>query len=154
MRITYAIEIDAPVEEVFELVETPEKMGLWIDGLEVNEFPPGYDRTNPVGTRFQQGIRESGRLGRFEGEVTAYERLRRFGIRLAGRRFTADVDYRLTPLPGKTRVDYTSEMHFNSLADRLMAKAFRHLAEGIIRNQMWKLKRVAEGTEAPHPEVM
>ncbi|HVS00154.1 MAG TPA: SRPBCC family protein, partial [Thermoanaerobaculia bacterium] len=139
MRFTYAIEIDAPVEEVFELVETPEKMELWIDGLEVNEFPPGYDRTNPVGTRFQQGIRESGRLGRFEGVVTAYEKLRRFGIRLMGRRFTADVDYSFTPLPGKTRVDYASAIHFQSFADRLMAKAFRHLAEGIIRNQMWRL---------------
>lgn len=154
MRFTYAIEIDAPVEEVFELVETPEKMELWIDGLEVNEFPRGYDRSNPVGTRFRQGIRESGRLSRFDGVVTAYERLRRFGIRLEGRRFVAKVDNRFTPLSGKTRVDYTSEIHFHSFADRLMAKAFRHLAEGIIRNQMWRLKRVAEGTEAPHPEVM
>jgi carbon monoxide dehydrogenase subunit G len=145
VRVTYALEIDAPVERVFELVEDPEKVKLWTDGLEENAFPPDYDRAHPVGTRFRQAIREAGLLRVYEGEVTAYERLRRYGLRLWNRRLSVEADYRFTPGQRGTRLDYAVDLRIASWLGRLTARLYRHLTEGIVRNQMRRLKRVAEG---------
>jgi uncharacterized protein YndB with AHSA1/START domain len=153
VKITYAVHIEAPVEEVFELLRNPEKADLWMDGLEENTFPPGADY--PVGTRFRRAVREAELLAVYEGEVTAYERPTHLGIRLSSRRLSVDVDYRLSPDRGGTRAVYSADLRLRSWIERLATRLLRHLTEGVVRNQMWKLKRVAEsgGEPVPPPKI-
>lgn len=155
MKFTYAIHIQAPVEEVFALLEDPEKTGLWTEGLEENVYPQSYDREHPVGTRFRQAIRESDLLSVYEGEVTAHERPDLYGVRLANRRLSVDVVYRLAPDGEGTRLVYSADVRHASWLERLATRLFRHLTEGVIRNQMRRLKQVVEsgGRPVPPPEI-
>lgn len=159
MRFTYAVYIQAPIEEVFAVLEDPEKTGLWTEGLEENVYPADYDRDHPVGTRFRQAIRESDLLSHYNGEITAHERPCLYGVRLANRRLAVDVVYRLAPdgpSGGKgTRLVYSADVRHASWLERLSVRLFKHLTEGVIRNQMRRLKQVVEsgGQPVPPPEI-
>ncbi|HYG62017.1 MAG TPA: SRPBCC family protein [Thermoanaerobaculia bacterium] len=155
MRFSYAVHIQAPMEEVFALLTDPEKTGLWTEGLEENVFPEGYDREHPVGTRFRQAIRESDLLSLYEGEVTAYERPGLYGVRLVNQRLAVDVVYRLAPDRNGTRLVYSADVRHASWLERLATRLFSHLTEGVIRNQMRRLKQVVEsgGQPVPPPQI-
>lgn len=155
MRFTYAVHIKAPVEEVFALLTDPEKAGLWTEGLEENSYPADYDRDHPAGTRFRQAIREADLLSVYEGEVTVHERPRRYAVRLDNPRLTVDIDYRLTPEPDGTRLEYTADLRLTSWIERLATRLFGHLTQGVIRNQMRKIKGVVEsgGKPVPPPDI-
>ena len=77
-------------------------------------------------------------------EVTAFARPKHLGIRLHGRQFTVQVDYRLTPVEAGTRLDYSADVTTNSWLFRALAWLFRGLTRGILRHQMAKLNELAE----------
>ena len=110
MNETFSMVIAAPAERVWALIDEPENLRGWMDGLEETTFPDGVDRSRGVGTRFVQRIREGGRVSEYQGVVTAHDRLRQLGIEIGNRAFTMAVEYRLTPVPGGTRLDYTAVM--------------------------------------------
>ena len=142
MRQERTVEISAPVERVFDLIDDPEKAKLWMDGLQetvITESPP-----NRVGTKFRQKIKEGGRTVEYSGEVTAYEPQRRLAVRIAGTGFGVDVDYRLTPVGAGTRLEFTCDMTMSNWFFRIMAKLAAGMNHRIIDKQMAKLKAVAE----------
>ncbi len=103
MTYRHAVEIAAPVRRVFDLLEDPEKQKLWMTGLEetvITMRPAGSD---PVGTKFVQRMRGGRGAARFEGEITAYERPRRLALRVGNAAFSAELDYGLEQIDGRTR---------------------------------------------------
>ncbi len=144
MRITYQLDIEAPIGTVFEYLDDDEKLKLWLEGLEETSYPSGRDSENPLGTKFVQKIREGGRVGVYTGEVIAYEKPTRLAIDIGNRQFTMRVDYRLSPTPTGTRLDYSVETVKSTWLVRLMGKLFSGFTRRLLDRQMKKLKEVAE----------
>jgi uncharacterized protein YndB with AHSA1/START domain len=107
--IRHSLDIDAPIEKVFALVDDPERIKLWMKGLEETVYPTPPNRENPVGTRFKQRIREGRRVAEYDGEVTAYDKPTHLAVRIGNEKFLFDVDYRLSDLGGRTQLDYTAQ---------------------------------------------
>jgi uncharacterized protein YndB with AHSA1/START domain len=151
MNETFSMVIAAPAERVWALIDDQENLKRWMDGLEETTYPDGIDRSRPVGTRFVQRIREGGRVSEYQGVVTAYDRLKHLGIEIGNRAFTMAVDYRLTPVPDGTRLDYTAAMKRGGGFVRIMVVLFGWLTRKILRKQMTKLKALAEAPATPAP---
>lgn len=149
MATRYMLDINVPVEAAFDYVDDPNKMKLWVDGVEETVYPDGLDLANPVGTRFKQQIREGGRLEEYDGKVTAYHKPDHLGIQIGNRQFTMQVDYRFAPTATGTRLDYSVETVHASWFMRLFGLFFGWFTNRILDKQMKKLKAVAEaGVEA------
>jgi uncharacterized protein YndB with AHSA1/START domain len=144
MICTYSLEINAPAERVFDLIHDPEKHKLWLQGVEETRYVGEYDPANPVGTKFKQKIQEGGKVKEYDGEVTAFAKPKHLGIRLSSPQFCVDVNYRLTPVGGGTRLDYAADVRCPSWFFRLMARVFSFFVRGMLKKQLTKLKELAE----------
>src|SRR5260370_25395181 len=105
-KITYSIEINAPIEMVFDLIDDPEKIKKWMDGLEEISCPEERNPDNPVGTKFRQKIKEGRHTQEFDGEVVGYEKPKNLSIQVANKYCAVLVDYNLSPIATGTRLDY------------------------------------------------
>ena len=74
MKNTCAIDIEAPITKVFDFINDENKHKLWLEGLEETIREPGYNSKKPVGSKFQQKLREGKKVEVYDGEVTAYNR--------------------------------------------------------------------------------
>ena len=144
MAITYQLQINAPIEKVFDLVDDDDKIKLWMEGLEETIYTSPQDRENPVGTTFKQKIREGGRVTEYDGVVTAYEKPKHLGVQISNSSFAMQVDYRFTSTPTGTRLDYVAEMVDPSWFTRLMSKLFSWLTNRILHKHMKNLKALGE----------
>jgi uncharacterized protein YndB with AHSA1/START domain len=151
MNETFSMVIAAPAERVWMLIDDQDNLKRWMDGLEETTYPDGLDRGKPIGTRFVQRIREGGRVAEYQGVVTAHDRLKHLGIEIGNRAFTMAVDYRLTPVPEGTRLDYSAMMKRAGGFVRVMTVLFGWLTRKILRKQMGKLKALAEASATPVP---
>ncbi len=144
MKVTYQLDIAAPISRVFNPVDEDKDLKRWMDGLEETIYPSGYDRTNPVGTKFKQRIREGGRIAEYDGEVTAYQKAKRLGIRIGNRQFTMQVGYRFSETATGTRLDYSAEMVAGTWLAHFLSKLFNWFTMRLLDRQMKKLKAAAE----------
>lgn len=145
MRTFYRGEIDAPIERVFDLVERPDRRKQWMDGLEETTLLAD-ERAKTVGAVFRQRVRDGRGVSEYAGEVTAYEHPRHLGIRIGNPSFVMQVDYRLTPIGPRTRLDYTTELVAGGALLRLVEQAFSWLTRRILHRQMRRLKTLAEAS--------
>lgn len=149
MQIAQTLEIAAPRDRVWPLLDDDENLKLWMPDVVDTTYPDGKpeagSQLSPVGTRFLQRIREGGRISTYEGQITAYEPQRLLGIRLGdNRHFFTDVTYRLSGEGGTTRLDYTCDVALTSRLGRIMIWIGGPMARRIIKRHMANLKRLAE----------
>lgn len=144
MNESCTMEIDAPIERVWALVDEEENLRKWMDGLEETSYPDGFDAARAVGTRFVQRIREGGRLQSYEGRITAYTPPSHLGIVIGNRAFAMQVDYRLSRLGARTRLDYSAMMARGGALVRVLSRLFGWFTRRILRRQMARLKALAE----------
>jgi uncharacterized protein YndB with AHSA1/START domain len=145
MRIATVVEINAPVERVWPLVAEDGNIGLWMPDVLETTYPDGRPQGDPVGTRFEQRIREGGRVSTYQGEVTAYAPQSLLGVRLQDQgNFSTDVVYRLSRQGAGTRLDYTCDVVLKSRLARLMMVIALPMTWHIVKRHMRNLKRVAE----------
>jgi carbon monoxide dehydrogenase subunit G len=145
MKCDFTMDMNAPMEKVFELIHDPEKHTLWLDGVEETRYLEGfYDPAHPVGGKFKQKIREGGRVKEYDGEVTAFTRPKHLGIRLFSKQFSVQVDYHLSPIAAGTRLDYSADVTCNSWIIRVIGALFRPFMRRMVRKQISKLKELAE----------
>jgi carbon monoxide dehydrogenase subunit G len=76
--------------------------------------------------------------------VTAYDKPTHLAVRIGNERFAFDVDYRLSDLGGRTRLDYTAQAPTPGGLAAVANVLFSWLARSIARKQMKRLKAVAE----------
>src|ERR1700693_4202570 len=114
MKNTCTVEIEAPIEKVFDLIHDHKKHKLWLEGLEETVFEPDYDPEHPLGAKFKQKIREGKNAQVYDGEIVAFKKPTHLGGRLASKSVSVQVDYRLKALKKVTRVDFSSELTFKS----------------------------------------
>jgi uncharacterized protein YndB with AHSA1/START domain len=142
--VKHRLEIDAPIGRVFALVDDPEKVKLWMRGLEETVYASKPSRADPVGTRFTQRIRQGKRIAEYEGVVTAYDKPRHLAVRIGNEKFAFDVDYRLTDLGGRTQLDYAASGVDPTGVARPAGAFFAWVTRRIAAKQMRRLKKVAE----------
>ena len=150
MEMTHSIEIERPPDVVWRYLDDPEKQKLWMKGLVSNE--PTDDRTG-VGSRFKMRIKQGRRISEYEGEVLTYDAPRHLGIKFWGGCMKnmppMHVDYTLTDLGGRTRVDYKSACEGGGLGWRIMWVLFRWIAKMQIKGFFATMKRLAEEESSP-----
>jgi len=145
MRVVTTVQIDAPLEKVWPLLDEDENLKLWMPDVIETTYPDGKPEGDPVGTRFVQKIREGGRINIYRGEVTAYEPRRLLGVRLGdGRNFSTDVTYQLSEQGTGTRLDYACDVQLISWLSRVMSLIGSPMMRRIVKRHMANLKRVAE----------
>jgi uncharacterized protein YndB with AHSA1/START domain len=144
MKNICTIEIEAPITKVFDFINDANKHKLWLDGLEETIREPGYDPKNPLGSRFQQKIREGKKVEVYDGEVTAYDRPRHLGARVHNKALSVQVDYRLTRVKKHTQLEFISEVTFHNLAFKMLAGLSGSIMRGILEKQMKTVKQLIE----------
>lgn len=145
MQLAIEIDIDAPVERVWPLLEDDENLKLWMPDVVETLYPDGKAAGDPVGTRFVQRIREGGRVRAYSGVVTAYEPRRLLGVRLGdGRNFETDVVYRLKDRGAATTLDYRCDVRLKSWLARVMIVIGGPMMRRIVKRHMANLKQLAE----------
>ena len=105
MHSIASIEIDRPIDEVFEY--TNAKVAEW--SLTVVEDEVIEDKGG-VGDTFRCVTEENGRRMEFHGTTTAWEPPRRSAISLIGKSFDIQAEYRFEDLDGRTRVTQESDV--------------------------------------------
>ena len=145
MRTTFHGEIDAPIERVFDLVERPDHRRRWLEGLEETTLL-AEEGGRAAGAVFRQRVRDGRHTAVLAGQVTAYEHPNHLGILIGNRAFAMQVDYWLTSMGRRTRLEYTTELISGCALVRLAERAFSRLTRRILARQMSRLKLLAEST--------
>ena len=151
MRFTHQLEIDAPVERVFALIDDDDATRRWMRGLEETVYPDGPEQEHRPGTRFRQRIREGARIADYDGMITVFDPPRRLELRIgAGDGMTMRVDYRLEAIGNRTRLSYETEMEDAGWFVRMLARLTSRYMRGVLEGQMAALRRLAEDRATPH----
>jgi carbon monoxide dehydrogenase subunit G len=153
MKVRFTREFDAPPDAVFPYLEEPDKIRQWMPGI-VDDRQIG-DGPMQVGSMFELDVREGRKVVTYRGEITAYQRDRRMGLRLVGgcskRPLQMDVDYRLHPIDGaRTRIDYTCEVATQGLVMRWMKPLLELVSRIVLRRFFGRLAGLVE-RPAPNP---
>lgn len=150
MRGEYQMEVQCEPERLWSFIEEPEKQKLWMKGLLENRSL--QNGPTEVGSRFMMKIKEGGKVGEYEGIVTAYDPYKHLAIRVLGgkeKSFSCDSSYRLTSLRQKhTRLDYVCEIKCGGFM-KLMSFLFAPLMKMQLKSFMKALKTHAEKSETP-----
>lgn len=149
MRIGFQVDIEAPAERVWPFIDMPEYWPAWIPELHSMTYPDGFDREKPLGTRVRQVFRGRGDALAREGEITAYEPLRRMAMHLAGRSIAYDIDILLGPSGTGTFVVYEEVTTAASLPPRLLALLRQPFELRQISARMERLKKLSEEAVTP-----
>jgi uncharacterized protein YndB with AHSA1/START domain len=146
MKNICTIEIEASITKVFDFINDASKHKLWLEGLEDTVREPGYDPKNPLGSKFQQKIRDGKKVEVYDGEVTAFARPRHLGARVYNKAISVQIDYQLTKVKKHTLLEFTSQVTFHNLALKMVAGLglSRSIMRGILEKQMTSLKQLIE----------
>ena len=126
--VSQSIEIDAPIDEVWDLVMDPHRLGEWVTiHKDVSEVPAG-DLT--TGSRFRQEMKLKGVPLKVRWEVTDCEPPRRARWHgRAGAGAKARIAYDLSESATGTRFDYENEFELPAgKVGKLAGRAFNALS--------------------------
>jgi carbon monoxide dehydrogenase subunit G len=148
VKITETALFACPIEVLWDHVEDPQKQKLWMKGLISNES------TSParqgVGSTFKMKLQERGKVGEYDGEVTAHDKPHRLEVVFWGGGLPAEsnvrFDYRFSEAGGQTRLDYacTIEMQKRGLYGWLMLITFKLLGRRQLRSVLGELRKHVE----------
>jgi uncharacterized protein YndB with AHSA1/START domain len=144
MKNICTIDIEAPIAKVFDFINDDTKHKLWLDGLVETIREPGYDRKHPVGSKFQQKIREGKKIEVYDGEVTVFERPKHLGARVHNKSLSVQADYRLKSVKKTTHVEFTTEVTFHNVALKLVAGMSRSIMRAVLEKQLKTVKELIE----------
>ena len=122
--VAQTIEIDVPIEEVWDLIMDPERLGDWVSiHRSVSDVPEGELEE---GSRFRQEMRLKGVPLKVRWEVVecvAPNRARWMGKAAAGA--AARISYDLSEVGGRTRFEYENEFELPAgRVGKLAGRAF------------------------------
>ena len=131
VRVETSVVVERPVEELFEVVTSPETYSLWMPGClgarQTSEGPMG------VGATYIDGGQLLGRRIEETLVVTAYEPDRKFGVKTTSGPIRGEGEYTFEPVEGGTKValDFEAELGgFFKLATPIVERALKRQGEG------------------------
>lgn len=143
MKQQASVEIDRPIEEVFQY--TNNHVAEW--SLTVVEDEAIEEQPGRVGSTFRCVTEDHGRRMEFQGVVTRHEPPHVSAIHLTGQQFDIEAEYQFEDLGGRTRVTQRS-----SVAPKGFLKVFFFLFGWMMKkssckaleNELNNLKRLLE----------
>jgi uncharacterized protein YndB with AHSA1/START domain len=148
MRIERTILFNCTAEHLWSFLDEPERQKLWMKGLLENV--PTSEGVKGVGSTFRMKIKEGGKVGEYQGEVTAYDRPRHLAVRFWGGPFPKGAamraDYRLSEQNGQTRMDYVASFECERLPFflRLLMPLLKCFSAMQLRSFFKTLKKLVE----------
>lgn len=115
-RTTGSIEIDRPIEEVFEY--TINNVAEW--SITVVEDEPLTTTPEKVGSTYRCVTEDHGRRMEFQGDVVKHDPPTLSAGKLTGSQFDIEFEYTFERLENRTRVTQTSVVHPKGLMTRLL----------------------------------
>ena len=117
--LDHEILLKSPPEKVFRYLTVPEHMKLWIGGFRdlksVNEV-------RGKGARYLLVLELEGTTYRIEETVTHWDPGKAVGLRMAiPDGFTSDLEYRLHPVDGGTRLSFHQETTYENALGKLFS---------------------------------
>ena len=111
MQATGTIEIDRPIEEVFEAAcnEMPDWSDIVVEDVLVEDVP------GIVGSKYRTVTEEHGKQMVFDGIVTEFEHPRRQAVHMAGQYFDINTKFQFEDLSGRTRVTQFADVRGKGL---------------------------------------
>ncbi len=149
MHSIASIEIDRPIDEVFAY--TNHQVAEW--SLTVVEDEVIEDKGG-VGTTFRCVTEEKGRRMAFQGVVTLWEPPTRSAIRLTGKAFDIEAEYRFDDLQGRTRVTQESTVSgkgFVKIVFFLFGRLMNKQGCDAVSKELESLKRKLEAGAGQSP---
>lgn len=146
MRTEISVEIERPIEEVFE--KTFECVPAW--SIIVVEDEPIEETPEVIGSKFKTITEENGRRMEFIGTVLEHDPPHRSRVELTNKAFDLDVIYLFESTPTGTRVTQQSEAKPNGLLMKvmfgLMSRFMRKSSCEAQSNELNSLKAFCEGS--------
>ena len=144
-KTVYSQVIKAPINTVFEVVNSDEHIKKWMEGFVENIYEDDFDYENPVGKKFIQRLEEDGKIQEYDGEVLSYNRPKELGIRLKHSSFQVDVYYRFSSVEtDQTRLDFECNVEMYSSMAKMVGFLYSWFTKRILIKQMNDLKEYAE----------
>lgn len=148
MLIAVQIDIEAPLDSVWSLLNDESRHAFWMPGIIQISYPDVYDRKNPIGTHFRQ-LKGVGRRRKIcLGEVTAYKAPSLLGFRLGDGLSHIDTHYRLRPMGTGTRLDCEVDITAGTAIGRAFGFVMRIVTARILGRHLDELKRLTEDAVA------
>lgn len=145
MKISHAIDILRPPEDVFPWIGSPERAMVWMTSVSSTEF---LHRTpDMVGTTFREVVADENGSTELQGVVTDYRPNQRIAFHLQGRYNVVDVEYQLEAIEAGTRLTQAAEVRFKSflwLVSIVMGPLFRKKLLEQVRREFATLKELCE----------
>src|SRR6516165_10254294 len=149
MRTTWTGEFACKPEHLWKFLEEPELQKQWMKGLQ--DSRPTSEGARGLGSTFRMKIKEGSRVAEYDGKVTAYDPPKQLAVVLSGGAFpegmAINVDYRLTDLGGRTRLDYVAASDCSKPLPwwmKLLMPLFQLFGRMQLKGFMKTLKRLAE----------
>jgi len=147
MQTTMSVDIDRPINEVFEytIKNVVEWSTIVVKDEVIEEKPEG------VGSTFRITTEEHGRKMEFEGIVTRHAPPTAHGIFMKGPQFDIEAEYRFEDLGGRTRVTQHSTVHgkgFIKVIFALCGWLMKGSSQKALEKELLNLKRLAEARKA------
>ncbi|MFN7962707.1 MAG: SRPBCC family protein [Thermoanaerobaculia bacterium] len=120
-RLLYTVEVPLPPSAVWPWLTETEKLKQWIGW--VDEIRPLNPEVQGVGARELFVMSDPNMKGKMEMEVetTVFEPPHHVTVKVGvPKGFTGSVDYLLTDLGGRTRIDYDGQFRYDHWFARLM----------------------------------
>ena len=140
IELEFTIDLDRPVEQVYDFVINAENLRLWQSGLIKSELlTRGPLR---VGTRVRQVRYMGPKKSEIKAEITALEPNKRFTTKTITNP-KATIDYIFEPKDGGTLLTYKFEMHTSGLM-HMMERMVKEIIKTDTDADLEKLKQILE----------
>lgn len=140
-EFNHSVEIEAPIEYVFEFDSDPENWKKTMPGLRDLEIVEETDervRMTAVNEMIGQSID-------IEMELTIVEQNEHYHVTIDGDGVSGEVDNHFEEIEDGTSIDHRGEFEFSgSLFDRLMAPVARRYNERQFKNHLQHMKELIE----------
>ncbi|MCH9780306.1 MAG: SRPBCC family protein [Alphaproteobacteria bacterium] len=144
------VEFDAPIDEVFQYVDSPEYIKLWMEGLEGIEYIGTYDPENPIGTEFRMWVKEGRQVNEYKGEVLDYRQGEYLEVSNYSDSFFMRVRYAFRPLEGnRTAMTYTLGIEMKSRVAKVMGFLFGWFTRMLVGKFMKNLRAAVAEKRTP-----
>lgn len=143
MQLTGTIEIDRPIEEVYQYVVDSNNDPSWCRPVLTSELVEG--NTGEPGARYRQAQRPSPIGKNLDVQLIHTDPPKHAELRWSTSVATCDILYDLEPTTEGTRITHTSDLSFQG-AGHLGRPLTRMMYPIAIKQQLGKLKEILEDT--------
>jgi carbon monoxide dehydrogenase subunit G len=138
---THSVEIEAPIEHVFEFDSNPKNWTKTMPGLRDLEI----EKETEESTRMTAVYEMLGQSIDIEEELTIVEPNEHYRVTIEGEEVSGEVNNHFVETESGTRIDHTAEFEFgDSLFGRLMAPVVQRYNERQFKNHLQHVKELIE----------